>query len=77
MSTDFNIKPVGAPVAAPVAQQQLGLFQAAADDVLRERLRAIDVNQTTPLDALRLLARQRRQPIGIGAKHGVSARFSR
>ena len=47
--------------AAPVAQQQLGLFQVAADDVLRERLRAIDVNQTTPLDALRLLADLKRE----------------
>jgi DNA mismatch repair protein MutS len=37
-------------------QQQLGLFQAPADDRLREQLRAIDVNGTTPLDALRLLA---------------------
>jgi len=37
-------------------QQQLGLFQAPADDRLREQLRAIDINGTTPLDALRLLA---------------------
>ena len=43
----------GAPV---VPQQQLGLFQSAADDALRERLRAIDVDATTPLQALTLLA---------------------
>jgi DNA mismatch repair protein MutS len=44
----------GAPSAA---QQQLGLFQAAAppDDKLRDRIREIDINRTTPLDALRLL----------------------
>ena len=49
----------GAP-AAP--QQQLGLFQApVADDVLRDRLRAIDVDQTTPLEALRLLAELKRE----------------
>jgi DNA mismatch repair protein MutS len=47
--------------AAPVAQQQLGLFQATADDALRERLRSIDVHQTTPLDALRLLADLKRE----------------
>ena len=45
----------GAPAAA---QQQLGLFQAAApaDEKLRERIREIDINRTTPLDALRVLA---------------------
>jgi DNA mismatch repair protein MutS len=44
----------GAPSAA---QQQLGLFQAAtsAADRLRERIREVDINRTTPLDALRLL----------------------
>ena len=43
--------------AAPAAQQQLGLFQAPApaDHKLRERLREIDINRTTPLDALRLI----------------------
>jgi DNA mismatch repair protein MutS len=43
--------------APPAAQQQLGLFQAAApaDQTLKERLREIDINRTTPLDALRLL----------------------
>ena len=33
-------------------QQQLGLFQAPLDDALRDRLRAVDIDQTTPLDAL-------------------------
>ncbi|MEZ5290145.1 MAG: DNA mismatch repair protein MutS [Vicinamibacterales bacterium] len=47
--------------AASIPQQQLGLFQAAADDVLRDRLRAIDVDSTTPLDALRLLADLKRE----------------
>jgi DNA mismatch repair protein MutS len=44
----------GAPAAA---QQQLGLFQAAspADEKLKERIREIDINRTTPLEALRLL----------------------
>ncbi len=39
-------------------QQQLGLFQAAADhpDTIRERLTAIDVNRITPLEALGVLA---------------------
>jgi DNA mismatch repair protein MutS len=44
--------------AAP--QQQLGLFQAPAEDALRERLRAVDVNRTTPLEALQLLAELKR-----------------
>jgi DNA mismatch repair protein MutS len=50
----------GAPSAA---QQQLGLFQAAspADDKLRERIREIDVNRTTPLEALRLLEELKRE----------------
>lgn len=42
--------------AAASPQQQLGLFQMANDDALRDRLREIDVNQTTPLEALQLLA---------------------
>ncbi len=39
-------------------QQQLGLFHAStpADDPLRRRLRELDVNQLTPLQALTLLA---------------------
>ncbi len=44
--------------ASPDRQQQLGLFQAAspADDPIRRRLRDIDVNQLTPLQALAMLA---------------------
>jgi DNA mismatch repair protein MutS len=45
----------GAPAAA---QQQLGLFQAPVsplDEKLRARIREVDINRTTPLDALRLL----------------------
>jgi DNA mismatch repair protein MutS len=45
--------------AAP--QQQLGLFQAVADDGLRDKLRAVDIDQTTPLEALRLLAALKRE----------------
>jgi DNA mismatch repair protein MutS len=39
-------------------QRQLGLFQApsAEDDAVRRRLRAIDVNAMTPMQALALLA---------------------
>ena len=39
-------------------QQQLGLFQAASaeDDPLRRKLRELDINQLTPLQALTLLA---------------------
>jgi DNA mismatch repair protein MutS len=39
-------------------QRQLGLFQApsAADDSLRQRLAAVDVDRMTPLEALALLA---------------------
>ena len=44
----------GVPV---VPQQQLGLFQAAspADEKLRERIREVDINRTTPIDALQIL----------------------
>jgi len=43
--------------AAPEAQKQLGLFQASspADEKLREKIREIDINRTTPLDALRII----------------------
>ena len=41
-------------------QQQLGLFQAPADDALRDRLRALDVDRTTPLEALQLLVELKR-----------------
>jgi DNA mismatch repair protein MutS len=48
---------------ASSAQQQLGLFQAPspADDKMRERIREIDINRTTPLDALRLLEELKRE----------------
>ena len=46
----------GSPSAS--SQQQLGLFaaQSAADDPLRRRLRDLDVNHLTPMQALTLLA---------------------
>jgi DNA mismatch repair protein MutS len=49
--------------AGPAAQQQLGLFQASSptDEKLTERIREIDVNRTTPLDALRLLEELKRE----------------
>ncbi len=43
----------------PQPQQQLGLFHAAVnedDEKLKERLREIDLNRTTPLEALQILA---------------------
>jgi DNA mismatch repair protein MutS len=46
---------------ARVQQQQLGLFQAPADDALRARLRDLDIDRTTPLDALQLLADLKRE----------------
>jgi DNA mismatch repair protein MutS len=48
--------------AVSAAQQQLGLFQTAspADEQLKARLREIDINRTTPLDALRLLEELKR-----------------
>ena len=44
-------------------RQQLGLFQtpAAEDDALRARLRAVDVDNLTPLQALALLAELKRE----------------
>jgi len=44
--------------SSAAAQQQLGLFAApaAADDPLRRRLREIDVNHLTPMQALTLVA---------------------
>ncbi len=38
------------------SQQQLGLFQAPADDQLRNRLASLDLDRMTPLDALLALA---------------------
>ena len=50
----------GAPSAS---QQQLGLFQTVnpADEKLKERIREIDINRTTPIDALRLLEELKRE----------------
>ncbi|PYR77227.1 MAG: DNA mismatch repair protein MutS [Acidobacteria bacterium] len=47
----------------PSEQQQMGLFQAASsgDDPLRRRLREVDVNHVTPLQALTLLAELKSQ----------------
>jgi DNA mismatch repair protein MutS len=46
-------------------QRQLGLFQTrTADDRLRERLAALDLDRTTPLDALALLADLKREAQG-------------
>ena len=48
-------------------QKQLGLFQAADHSVperlrqIEERLRQIDVNQMTPLEALTILAELKRE----------------
>jgi DNA mismatch repair protein MutS len=49
--------------AAP--QQQLGLFQTPipADDPVRRRLRALDINELTPLQALSLLAEIQREAL--------------
>jgi DNA mismatch repair protein MutS len=49
--------------ASPAGQTQLGLFQNAAgpDERLRERLREIDINRMTPLDALQLIAELKRE----------------
>ena len=49
----------GAPV---VPQQQLGLFQTAspADEKLRVRIREVDINRTTPIDALQILQELKR-----------------
>jgi DNA mismatch repair protein MutS len=48
--------PSGAP---PVPQQQMGLFErvgSEADEKVKERIREIDLNRTTPLEALQILA---------------------
>ena len=46
-------------------QQQLGLFRATpADDGLRSRLAAIDVERMTPLEALTTLAELRKEALG-------------
>jgi DNA mismatch repair protein MutS len=50
--------------AAP--QQQLGLFQqtSLAEERLRDRIREIDVNRTTPLDALHIIAELKKEAEG-------------
>jgi DNA mismatch repair protein MutS len=48
--------------AAPADQRQLALFQAAADPhPVLERLRQLDVDGLTPLEALNLLAALKRE----------------
>ena len=46
--------------AAPVAQQQLGLFHTAEPHPALDKLRAVDVDRLSPLDALNLLAELKR-----------------
>ena len=46
-------------------QRQLGLFQSPpADDRLRERLSALDVDRITPIEALTLLADLKKEAQG-------------
>jgi DNA mismatch repair protein MutS len=47
--------------APPRAQQQLGLFQAPETSPVVERLRQIDLDRLTPLEALNLLADLKRE----------------
>jgi DNA mismatch repair protein MutS len=47
---------IAGATASTGPQQQLGLFQAPPDERLRDRLREIDINGLTPLQALTLLA---------------------
>jgi len=50
--------------AAPASQQQLGLFQSQpnpADEKLKDRIREVDINRTTPLDALRIIEELKRE----------------
>jgi DNA mismatch repair protein MutS len=48
--------------APPPSQQQLGLFQSAAEtDAVVERLRSLDIDRLTPLEALTLLAELKRE----------------
>ncbi len=67
----------GAPAARPVAERapvrQLGLFEPAEDPrlaALRDELRALDLDRTTPLAALTLLAAWRERLAGDAA-HGA------
>ncbi len=47
----------------PSSQQQLGLFQVSTepDEKLRERIRELDLNRTTPLEALQILSDLKRE----------------
>jgi DNA mismatch repair protein MutS len=53
-------RPAVSGAAAP-DQQQLALFQAPGDHPILERLRQLDVDRLTPLEALTLLAELRRE----------------
>jgi DNA mismatch repair protein MutS len=46
--------------AAPKAQRQLGLFQAVETNPIVERLRGIDVDRLSPIEALNLIAELKR-----------------
>jgi DNA mismatch repair protein MutS len=52
--------------APPTPQQQLGLFQADSPAAarLRERLREVDIDRTTPLEALQLLQELKKEAEG-------------
>ena len=47
--------------AAPAEQQQMGLFQAPPEHPLLDRLRRVDLDRLTPLEALTLLAELKRE----------------
>jgi DNA mismatch repair protein MutS len=47
--------------APPAGQHQLGLFQAPADSPVLDRLRRLDVDRLTPLEALSILADLKRE----------------
>ena len=47
--------------AAPANQHQLGLFQSAEAHAVVDRLRALDLDRLTPLEALNLLAELKRE----------------
>jgi DNA mismatch repair protein MutS len=48
---------------APSSSQQLGLFQTPVerDDTVRERLQELDLNRTTPLEALQILSELKKE----------------
>jgi DNA mismatch repair protein MutS len=49
--------------AAPVAQQQLGLFHVADPHPALDRLRTTDVDRLSPLDALNLIAELKKSAV--------------